>query len=365
MSTSFKRPRLAPYGKVLFSISLVMVFLTCAWPVAAQQRQNSSERKELRRREDSLKRFADKIVNSEDPSERFLSDSQFVRVLVRSLKVKYSFYYPFDSLVTISRLVPPDSSFRIFTWQLKKDEHTYLQEGAIQMNQPDGSLKLIPLFDVSMFTAKPLDSVRSNREWIGAIYYRIIQKEFNGRKYYTLLGFDDYNISSNKKWMEVLTFNEAGQPQFGGQYFSFEEDSAVVNAAKIAAKKAPVKDSVKKGPLFRYSMEYKKEALTRFNYDPEMDMVIFDHLIPEGDEPEKKETYVPDGDFEAFKWKGGRWVHVEKLFDFKLKDGDFPQEQKILDEAGGANEQKLMEQTQKNIEKGKKAQPQPVKKTPQ
>src|SRR5882724_1190605 len=365
MLISFKSSRRRRSGKLLpsleamaFSAALVAALLCCVWPVTghAQGREqvqglSSSEKKELRRREDSLKRLADKIVNSEDPSVRFLSDSQFVRVLVRSLKVRHSFNYPFDSLLTISRLCPPDSSFRIFTWQLKKDEHTFLQEGAIQMNQPDGSLKLFPLFDVSMFTGKPTDSVRSNRDWIGAIYYRIIQKSYNDRKYYTLLGFDDYNISSNKKWMEVLTFNEDGQPQFGGNYFSFEEDSANIMAAKLAKNappKLPGKDSLKQKPLFRYNMEYKKESSTRFNYDPEMDMIVFDHLVPEGDEPERKDTYVPDGDFEAFKWKGGRWVHVEKVFNFTLKDGDFPMDEKMLDEAGASNEQKLMEQTQKN-----------------
>jgi len=255
------------------------------------------------------------------------------------LKVRHSFNYPFDSLLTISRLCPPDSSFRIFTWQLKKDEHTFLQEGAIQMNQPDGSLKLFPLFDVSMFTGKPTDSVRSNRDWIGAIYYRIIQKSYNDRKYYTLLGFDDYNISSNKKWMEVLTFSRSnGEPIFGGPYFSFQEDS------------------VRRPLQYRFNIEYKKDAATRFNYDPQMDMIMYDHLVPEGDEPNRKDSYIPDGDFEGFKWQDGMWVHVEKkIFEFKLKDGQFPQEQKVRDEGGGINEQKLQEQSEKNIQKSEKA----------
>ena len=26
----------------------------------------------------------------------------------------------------------------------------------------------------------------------------------------------------------------------------------------------------------------------------------------------------------GFQWKKDRWVHVEKVFDFKLKDGEFP-----------------------------------------
>src|SRR6476620_4719111 len=126
---------------------------------------------DLVKREDSLKRFADSMINGVDPSVRFRADSNFVRGLVRSLKTPYSFYYPFDSLETISRLYAPDSTFRIFTWQMKKNEYVYLQKGAIQMNTPDGSLKLFPLFDASMFTAKPMDSARSNNNWIGAIYY--------------------------------------------------------------------------------------------------------------------------------------------------------------------------------------------------
>jgi len=314
---------------------LVFTLLLAGMEPASAQRWTNTEKKQWKKREDSLRNFADLIVYSENPSERFLSDSQFVRMFVRSLKQKNSFYYPFDSLQTISKLYAPDSSFRIFTWQLKKDVYTYLQEGAIQINEPDGSLRLYPLFDASMFTARPLDSVRSRRNWIGAIYYRIILKTFNNRKYYTLLGFDDYSLSSNKKWMEVLTFNENGEPQFGGPYFSFQ------------------KDSVARPMQARFNIEYKKEAATHFNYDPEMDLIVYDHLAPEGDEPGKKDTYIPDGDFEAFKWTEGHWEHVEKVFNFKLKDGEFPVEEKMLDDAGNVNEQKLLDQSQKNIQKAK------------
>lgn len=167
--------------------------------------------KQLAKQEDTLQIFADSMINAYFPQDRFRADSNFVRGLVRALKTKNSFYYPFDSLKTISRIYAPDSTFRIFTWQLKKDEYIYLQKGAIQINTKNGELKLFPLFDYSMFTGKPVDSVRSNDNWIGAIYYKIILKEYRGKKYYTLLGFDDFSVSSNKKWIEVLSFNEQGK----------------------------------------------------------------------------------------------------------------------------------------------------------
>jgi hypothetical protein len=141
----------------------------------------------------------------------------------------------------------------------------------------------------------------------------------------------------------VLTFNEKGEPVFGGPYISFREDS------------------VKKPTQFRFNIEYKKEAATTFNYDPEKDMIVFDHLMPEGDEPERKDSYIPDGDFEGFKWKDGQWVHIEKIFHFQLKDGEFPTEEKMLDDAGQINEQKLIDQSEKNRLKKVKEKPQAKK----
>jgi hypothetical protein len=309
--------------------------------LAAQPKGSSPELTALLgQREDSLKKFSFDIVNAETAEARFRADSQFIRSLVKTLKVPYSFYYPFDSLQTISRLYAPDSSFRIFTWQFKKDDLLYLQEGAIQINTSDGSLKLFPLFDASMFTARPLDSVRTRKNWIGAIYYRIIQKTWQAKKYYTLLGFDDFSETSNKKWMEVLTFSPEGEPLFGGPYFSFQEDS------------------VRKPTQYRFNIEYKKEAGTRFNYDPQLDLVVYDELIPENNQPEQKDSYVPDGEFEAFQWKGGKWVHVEKgIFTVKLKDGDFPREAQILNAQGGVNEQQLQAQSEKNKKKAEATPP--------
>jgi hypothetical protein len=55
-----------------------------------------------------------------------------------------------------------------------------------------------------------------------------------------------------------------------------------------------------------------------------MNMILYDHLIPENGETGKRYTYIPDGDYEGFKWKDGKWVHVDKVFTFKLKDGEAP-----------------------------------------
>jgi len=257
-------------------------------------------------KEDSLKFYGNQIVNAEFPEQRFRADSQFTRILVRALQIQHSFHYPFDSLRTISRLYSPDSSFRIFTWQVSKDENTHRRHGAIQMNTEDGSLKLFPLIDRSILIQNQQDTITNNYWWMGAIYYKVLMQEVNQNKIYTLLGYDEHNRNSTRKVIEILTFNREGQPIFGSPLFVFSNDS------------------IKKPVQARFFLEYKKNVNASIKYDDELAMIIYDHLISESNEEKKFETYVPDGDYEAFKWINGKWLHIEKPFDFKLEDGQAP-----------------------------------------
>ena len=102
----------------------------------------------------------------------------------------------------------------------------------------------------------------------------------------------------------------------------------------------------------RFSIEYKKEARTYVNYEPELKLILFDHLISETEEPEFAWTFVPDGDYEGFKWQNGQWVHVDKVFNFKLQDGQAPVGDPLLDLRGNRNEEKLKQKSDSN--KGKK-----------
>ena len=260
----------------------------------------------LRSKEDSMKTIAPKIVMSREAAERFRADSLFTRLLVRALKAQNSFYYPFDSILNISRLYAPDSSFRIFTWQVVKDETMARRHGAIQMRTEDGSLKLFPLIDKTILIESQQDTVTSPESWIGAIYYKIIKTKQDNRIYYTFLGYDENSMRSSKKRVEVMYFDDSGKPVFGGPFFSFKEDS------------------LKKPEQARFWIEYKKEGNARMQFDEDLDMIVFDHLIPENGEKDKRYTYIPDGDYEGFKWKNGKWVHVDKVFNFALKDGEAP-----------------------------------------
>lgn len=288
--------------KKLFTFFLLLSVLA-----ATAQKLTPVELKQFKTRQDSLKQFAFDIVNGKDAAVRFRSDSNFTRILVRALIQDNSFYFPFDSLKAISKLYSEDSSFRIFTWQVVKDDDYCRQRGFIQMRKPNGNQKFIPLRDVSEFTEADTDTIADAGGWIGAVYYRIIEKEYLGKKYYTLLGYDENNNRSTKKWIDVMRFDDNGVPVFGlTSAFSF------------------VKDSIPKPGMNRFLLEYKKDGRARVQYDEDMDMILFDHLISESNEPNKKSTLIPDGDYEGFQWTNGQWLHIDKVFNFKLKDGEAP-----------------------------------------
>lgn len=260
---------------------------------------------DLQQKEDSMTPLSWKIVQGINTSDRFEADSQFTRIFVRALAQKNSFDYPFDSLQTISKIYPPDSSFRIFTWQLLVNENLVRQHGAIQMKTKDGSLKLFPLIDKSDITDNPEDTIADNFGWMGAVYYKLIEKVYNGKSFYTLLGYDENNIRSTKKIVEVLHF-ENGRPVFGGGYFSIPNNNA--NPRNPA----------------RYIIEFKKDASPRLNYDPELDLIVMEHLVSESNQPQKKWTLIPDGDYEALKWRNGKWVYIDKIFTQVTPEGKAP-----------------------------------------
>ena len=301
----------------VFLVSIFMIINSCF-----AQHITTVDRKMLQKKEDSLKTFAAQILQGRNPEDRFTADSQFTKTFVRALQIKNSFYYPFDSLITIAKVVPKDSTFKIFTWQLPISADVIRQHGAIQMKTPDGSLKLFPLLDKSDLINNIDDTITSNAAWIGALYYKVIEEKSFGKNVYTLLGFDDNNINSDRKIIEVLTF-EDGKPVFGGPFFSFPDNS--LNKKSIA----------------RYVMEYKKNAGPRLTFDNDMNMIIYEHLISETGEVQKKYTYIPDGDYEGLEWKNGKWAHIVKVFNQITPEGKEPVPHPILDDKGNIDESKL------------------------
>jgi hypothetical protein len=240
-----------------------------------------------------LKSIGDSMLDGHRPKVRTESYRAFVPLLKKALRVPGSFYYPFDSLKFMKKLVPEDQSFRLLNWLIKFDDGTYHYVGAIQMNTAD-SLRLIPLSDQSAkLDSNVENTVLEPKEWFGALYYTIIQSKLKGKKYYLLLGWNGADIISDKKVIEVLSFDNKGKPKFGAPIF---EQSGKMK--------------------HRIVFTFTGSATMLLNYLPEYRAISFDHLAATKPELEGKPwTYVPDGSYDYFQEKKGKWIFREDLFE--------------------------------------------------
>src|SRR5688572_25087646 len=93
----------------------LVFFLMTLFSLNATGQITKADLRILKAKEDSLADYSRFLVMDSMTAGRMKSDSVFTRSLVRALQVKNSFYYPFDSILGVSKLYAPDSTFRIFT----------------------------------------------------------------------------------------------------------------------------------------------------------------------------------------------------------------------------------------------------------
>jgi len=276
---------------ILFSATLI--FAQPKTEISYQS--NEVELDVMQAYEDTLFNLAAGIKEKILFEERLAACYDFIPMVVTALKEPNSFYYDFSNLEFISNVYAPDSTFRIMTWMMKINENNFRYFGALQLNSPD--LKMYPFFDL----AEPIDDLWRGTlpltKWYGCIYYNIVKQSYKGKDAYVLFGWDGNNLFSKKKIVDVLSVNKEGQPTLGMPIFELERDGKGVNTYNRAI------------------FEYKSNATVTVNFDEDLDMIVFDHLVPEdGKAFGLYATYIPDGTYEAMQFEKGKFKYVEKVF---------------------------------------------------
>ncbi|HYC30351.1 MAG TPA: hypothetical protein VEB42_16060, partial [Chitinophagaceae bacterium] len=186
--------------KRVFAVVFTLIF----GYLSPSSAQDSDAGQQMEQMEDSLLTVADSMYNAFLPDERPMHCERFVKQLVRALRQPNSFSYEFARLKKkINIIGPADNSFRIFNWLVVGADNQIRYYGAIQM--PSETLKLYPLVDYTKELGKfAEDSVLTGSKWFGALYYRIISTDVDGKRLYTLFGLNASGLVSNKKVMDPL-----------------------------------------------------------------------------------------------------------------------------------------------------------------
>ncbi len=228
-----------------------------------------------------------------DDEARIEANQKFDSLFLSELTKPESFNRNFDYFSNVSIQNSQDGKFRIYTWTLASfDGSLYTNFGYLQMKDKNGVVKIIPLVDSTLSIIKPESEKLKPERWLGCVYYTIIPVKKSGKTYYTLLGWKGMDTQTSQKLIEVLYFDN-DIPKFG----------------------YPL---LKTGRVFRNRMifSYMAQLSMVLRYEDKKNIIVFDHLSDGRNKKNKTEANMqigPDGTYDAFKFKGGKWIMLSDI----------------------------------------------------
>ena len=251
-----------------------------------------AQRTQLEASRDSLSLLFEQLHLQDSDQAKKSMNRDIMDLFSRILADDESFNLSFDTIRRIGNLTSPDKKFRIFTWNVPMSGVTHDYHGIVQYyDKKSGICRVYELSDETSLEDGILHGEYSSGQWPGALYYEIHRNKHGGEVFYTILGFHYHDRFSDKKLMEAMYFNQEGDIVFGKPVFQTES-----------------------GFQHRVLFEYSGEVVFNLRYNPDMKMIVFDHLAPI--EPElagHPRFYAPDFSYDGFRFRNGIWVYQADL----------------------------------------------------
>lgn len=272
-------------------------------------------------REIALNLTLESLRNAKNNDEIDSLNSLFKTEMLNFLKLDGAFTYPITKLKTIALLDSPDKLVRIVNWNLEYADMSYAYCAFVmRYDEIKEEVKITELIDkLDPYTAKP-EGVIDAKNWYGALYYKILPIEYNGKTEYTLLGWDGGTSESNFKIIDVLSFSG--------------------NSVKLGSPVFKLGKSFVKRVVFEYS----DKSSMSLKYDDKLKRIVYDHLSPEV--PSLKGVYsyyVPDFSYDAFVWEEDKWTLKEDVIAINSEANQQRNKVYVLDEKTGKLKEKNSE----------------------
>jgi hypothetical protein len=241
---------------------------------------------------DTLFDYFQTLRRAEDLRSKLAVNEQIKRVFRRILPQEKYFEHSFDTIKSLGVVTSPNNDVRIINWNTMDGDGTYTYHAFIQYRPKKRDLiKVTELIDQSDSIPMPEQQILQADEWYGALYYEIVPFKIDKKFYYMLLGWDGADIYINRKVIDVLSFSSSGKPKFGKNVFKFGRER-------------------KKRAIFEFSYQ----ATMRLFYDENIDMIVFEHMIPlKPSLKNQKMQYGSDLTFDGLELVEDKWILRENL----------------------------------------------------
>jgi len=239
---------------------------------------------------DDIKFYADVIANAGNPIHKERANAAFSELIDKWLHSENFNDSDLESIQWLSVKKPQDSTFTLITWQLEMNANDNRYFGYLIKDN-----NIFPLKNTEFLDDLEYD-VLSDKDWPGALYYNIHMVTKNNQNLYILFGYNAHKNYEHRKFADVLTF-ENGSPVFGFEIFK---------------KQDPGERGVIKN---RIVLDYSSDANATLNFNPNLNMIVYDHLIPRiGRIPGQGPTMLPDGSYVGYEWDGEYFNYIDKLY---------------------------------------------------
>jgi len=228
------------------------------------------------------KLFSRLIASNEDAERIQINDS--IDLIIQSYAGSDTvFNHKFTNLRYLGQITSRNSQLKIITWNLVlKDSisryYCYLIHNSGKRNlayRLEGVYREGPV---------RTDTVYSDKNWYGALYYDLRPFKKDDQTNWVLLGIDYGNQAITRKIIDVL---------------SFASDGSIILGKKIFATGEALK--------YREVLEYGSEAVISLKFLTDKS-IVFDHLVPVSPALKgKKEYYGPDFSYDAYGLEKGTW----------------------------------------------------------
>lgn len=326
-----------------------------------------------------LQGLFDDVYNAPTDNQRYHANEVALELFREALDQENSIKWQWDFGTRVSVLTSSDKKFRIFTWPVVNDMGEYECFGLIQaLDEKENEYVVYSLIDRSQDIVNRQEDLLSPDNWFGAVYQELITTTYDGRTFYTLLGWSGVDNLTQRKVIEPVCFKSGRSlPQFGQNIFKKErnlrrivleythnamvtlryEEQFVRTVERLRAKRAgvqkpqygrqpyPPRKGGKKGKknkkrtsrvvataarTSQAQSERVTSGPTTKTKDEKLKMIIFDEVGPQVPGMEGLfQYYVPSGVELAYVFVDGKWVLREgaqgRVNDKKLnKDFDKP-----------------------------------------
>ncbi len=250
----------------------------------------------LFKREQQLKVYLNALRASKTPEEKDKNNAIFKSYLAETIQINGAFAYPFAELKTLGSIKSPDNTFRLFNWNIEQEDRSNKYFCFIlRFDDKKKEWKTIELIDNSATMMPRTEEILDEKNWYGALYYKIIPVEKSNKTLYTILGWDG-NTATNTKLVDVISFN-GNKVKLGNPIFKMND-----------------------GLHKRLYFEHSKKAFMSLNYDEVRQRIVYDHLSPET--PNLVgfyEYYVPDFSYDELYFKNNKWIVNEDVVGINTK----------------------------------------------